>query len=49
MLWEVITPKCGKGGPRHIGKDMPTQKGDIWRGGLALGREAIREILVRSR
>ena len=43
---EVITPKGGKGGPRHIGKEMPTQNGDIWQGELALGREASREVLV---
>ena len=45
---EVITLKCVKVGPRHIGKEMPTQKGDIWRGGLAVGGEANREVLVRN-
>ena len=44
--WEVVRPKGGKGGPHHIGKYMPAQKGDIWRGGLALWGEASRDVLV---
>ena len=35
---EMVRPK---GGPCHIGEEMPTEKGDIWQGG-----ESNREILV---
>ena len=45
---EVVRPKGGKGGPRHIGKEMLFQKGDIWRGGLAQGGEASREVPVAN-
>ena len=45
---EVVGPKGVKSGPRRS-REMPAQKGDIWRGGLALGGEASREILVRYR
>ena len=45
---EVVRPKSGKAGPRHIGKVMPYQKGDIWRGGLAIGGEVSREVWVRN-
>ena len=41
---EMVRPK----GPCHIGEEMPAEKGDIWRGGLALGGESGREILVRN-
>ena len=34
---EVVRHNGYKGELRHIGKEMPVQKGDIWRGGLALG------------
>ena len=27
---EVVRTKGGKGGPRHIVKEMPAQKNDIW-------------------
>ena len=39
---------CGMGGPCHIEKEMLAQKGDTWRGGLALGGEASREVLVHN-
>ena len=38
----MVRPKGGKGGPHHIGKEIPAQKGDILQGGLALGGEASR-------
>ena len=40
--WEVV-------GPRRIREEMPAQKGDIWRGGLALGGEASREIEAKRK
>ena len=43
---EVVGPQGGKGGPCRIREEMTAQKGDIWGGGLALGREASKEILV---
>ena len=45
---EVVRPKGGKGGPHHFGKEMPTLKGDIWRGGQALAGEASMEVLVSN-
>ena len=45
---EVVRPNDGKGGPCHIGREMPSQKGDIWRGGMALGVEVSRKVLVRN-
>ena len=44
----MVRLKGGKGGPHHIGKEMPFQKGDILRGGLDLGWEVSREVLVRN-
>ena len=35
-----VGPKSGEGGPHHVKEEMPTQKGDIWQGGLTLGGEA---------
>ena len=43
---EMVRPKGGMGGPCRIREDMPAQKGDIQRGGLALGGKSGREILV---
>ena len=45
---EVIRPKDGEGGLCRIREEMSSQMGDIWRGGLALGGEASREILLRN-
>ena len=35
----VKRPNGGEVGQCHIREEMPAKKGDIWRGGLALGRE----------
>ena len=40
---EMVRSKGGKGGPCHIEKEIPAQKGDVWRGGLDLGGEASRD------
>ena len=45
---EVVGPQGGKGTPRHIGKEMTAQKGDIWRRRLTLEENVSREILVRN-
>ena len=36
----VVRPKGGEGGSRHVREKMPSQKSDIWRGGLTVRGEA---------
>ena len=45
---EMVRPKVGEGEPRYVGKKMAAQKGGFWRGGLALGGNASREVFVRN-
>ena len=46
---EVIGPNSGECGLRPVGKEMPSQKGYIWRGRLAMGEEASVQIKICNR
>ena len=45
---QVVGHKGGNGGQHRIREEMPAQKGDIWRGELAMGGEESGEILIRN-
>ena len=38
IMGRLVVPKSGEGGPRHVREQIHAQKGDIWRGGLTVGR-----------